>query len=309
MDRDLWRLVLSVVRRVARQFDLPGRRKPLYPDWLIVAMYTWSVWHDRCLSWACDRSHYGAIFRPRKLPSISQFSRRIKTEVCNQILDQVHEELVCCGLVSRLGYLDGKRLTVGSASKDPDAKRGKISGGFGKGYELHAYVNEHRRIVVWSLMPLNVSEQSVALELCRHLPPPAVAREELTLADSNYDSSKLYRQCSADQRALLTPLKGQARVDPIRGHHPVTLRQMGPARREALSIWKDHNPLARYVMKMRNRIENTFSVLACALNLSSLPAWVRRLDRVRRWVGVKIILYHARLNVQAQAANLAKSGA
>ena len=33
-----------------------------------------------------------------------------------------------------------------------------------------------------------------------------------------------------------------------------------------------------------------------------LPPCVRRLERVRRWVGVKIILYHARLGVQERAA-------
>ena len=33
--------------------------------------------------------------------------------------------------------------------------------------------------------------------------------------------------------------------------------------------------------------------------LAGLPPFVRRLHRVRRWVGGKIILYHARLRVRA----------
>ena len=34
--------------------------------------------------------------------------------------------------------------------------------------------------------------------------------------------------------------------------------------------------------------------------LWNLPAWVRGLDRVRRWVGVKIVLYNARLALRLQ---------
>ena len=41
-------------------------------------------------------------------------------------------------------YLDGKPLTVSPVSKDPQAARGKITGGFAKGYKLYAFVNEQR---------------------------------------------------------------------------------------------------------------------------------------------------------------------
>jgi len=46
-------------------------------------------------------------------------------------------------------------------------------------------------------------------------------------------------------------------------------------------------------------IERVFGVLCCtAGGLGALPPWVRTLDRVRRWVGAKIVLYNARLAVQ-----------
>ena len=39
-------------------------------------------------------------------------------------------------------------------------------------------------------------------------------------------------------------------------------------------------------------IERVFGVLCCtAGGLGALPPWVRTLDRVRRWVGAKIVLY------------------
>jgi hypothetical protein len=58
----------------------------------------------------------------------------------------------------------------------------------------------------------------------------------------------------------------------------------------------------RLALKQRNNVEGVFSVLACVGLLGALPAFVRRLDRVRRWTGAKIILYHARLKAQEQAA-------
>ena len=69
MDREIWCTVLSAIKRAARQVN-PSVRCPLFGDWLIVAMYFWSCWHDRPQCWACKREHYGRLFRPRKLPSI-----------------------------------------------------------------------------------------------------------------------------------------------------------------------------------------------------------------------------------------------
>src|SRR5438034_11761576 len=122
MDRELWRIVLAAVKRAARVVArvAPGRR-PRFADWLIVAMYIWCVWHDRPLSWACDRWHYGRLFRPRKLPSISQFTRRIKSDRCQLILQYVHDELAEPRLITYQGYFDAKPLLVSRVSKDSQA--------------------------------------------------------------------------------------------------------------------------------------------------------------------------------------------
>ena len=307
MDREIWGVVLAAVKRACRAVEAQARaesggrgRRPRYPNWLVVAMYVWAVWHDRTMNWACDRSHYaGGVFRPRgRLPSVSQFTRRVKTEAFQAVLQRVHDELAERGLLSDAGYLDGKALPVSPVSKDRQATRGRVSGGFAKGYKLHAFVNERRRIVVWSVMGLNVAEQSVAAELLPHV-APALAPGAVVMADSNYDSAPLHKT-AADPLGvcLLHPLKGQQRVGPD-GHHPVTLRQMGGTRRELVGCWDEHPALARFVLKARDAIERVFGVLTCtAGGLAALPAWVRTLGRVRRWVGVKIILYNARLKVQ-----------
>ena len=301
MDRELWQAVLAAVRRAARVVGREHRRRRSpYALWLVVAMYLWCVWHDRPLCWACDRFHYGRLFRPRKLPSVSQFTRRVKEERFQRVLQRVHDELAQRGLVTALGYLDGKALAVSPVSKDRDAARGKVSGGWAKGYKLHAYVNEHGRIVVWSVTGLNVAEQSVALELLPHLPPqdPLLA---LLLCDSNYDSAPLHKALDVRGALLVTPLKAQGRVKggPGGSHHPVTLRQMGARRRDLVDAWRDHPDLTRFVLKARGAVERSFGTLVCTGGgLSSLPAWARTLGRVTRWVGAKIILHNARLKVR-----------
>jgi hypothetical protein len=305
MDRELWASVLIAIQHAAKRIGWHGgRRKPVYANWLIVAMYVWSAWHDRPLSWACDRRSYGALFRPRKLPSISQFTRRIKSDDCQHILQLVHDQFAQRGVMTNAVYLDGKPLVVSPVSKDRDAKRGKISGAFARGYKLYAAVNASRRIVVWSVMGLNEDEKTLARHvLLRQLPP--LTADALVMADSHYDSAPLHEEVSEPLGVcLLHPLRGQDRA--TGRFRARKLRQMPWSRRELVRLWEDHPELMRFVYKARQEIERVFGVLTCtAGGLANLPAWVRHLDRVRRWVGVKIILYNARLEVRENIQSLA----
>ena len=317
MDRELWAEVRGAVTRADRAVPRAGRRRPTYADRLVVLMLLWAAWQGKCLSWACDRLHYGTLFRPRRLPSVSRFARRARTDRVRGLLQHVHDDLARRGTpppVGLLDYLDGKALLVGPVSKDPDAKRGRASGGWGKGYKLHAYVNEFRRIVVWAVAPLNADEKVVAAELVACLPvgpaghadaPTAVAlAAPLTLADSNYDSGPLHAAFAARGRHLLAPLRGQNQVRPG-GRSAKKRAAMHPARREAVAVWEGHRPLAAYVLKARVAVENVFSVLSLAGGLDRLPPFVRRQDRAVRWTGCKIILYHARLLAQEAAVRKA----
>lgn len=298
MDRELWTLILDAVKHAAEQVGWGGgRRRPVYPNWLIVAMYIWSVWHDRTLSWGCRRDSYGFLFRPRKLPSISQFTRRIKSDDCQRILQLVHDRFAQRGVMTNAVYIDGKPLVVSPVSKDRDAKRGRISGAFARGYKLYAAVNANRRIVVWSVMGLNEDEKTVARHvLLPNLPP--LTPDSLVLADSHYDSAPLHEAVSEPLGLwLMHPLRGQERATGM--FRARKLRQMPWSRRELVRQWEEHAELMRFVYKARQEIERVFGVLTCtAGGLANLPAWVRHLDRVRRWVGVKIILYNARLDVR-----------
>jgi hypothetical protein len=305
IDSELWTRVTAAVKCAARAVGRGGRRKSPYGDALIVRMYLWAAWHDRPLCWACDRGHYNTLFRPRRLPSVSQFTRRVKTETTRAILQRVHDDLAARGLASGLSSFDGKPLTVSPVSRDRDARCGRVTGGFAKGYKLHAWVTDDGRVPLWAVTPLNTDEKTVARLLCVRLPemPP----DGLVMADANYDAAHLHKAVEQTGARLLCPLRGQGPVGTGEGaegeRHPDNLRKMGAARRELVAMWEAKPDLCRHVLHHRNDIERGFSTLTChGGGLAALPAWVRTLDRVTRWVGAKIILYHARLRSQRAAA-------
>lgn len=91
MDRQRWILLRPLIRRAVR---LAGRsRRVALGDELILTMYLWAVAHDRPMCWACDKSHYHEPFRPRRLPPVSQFCRRVKTELFPRQLQALHDLL------------------------------------------------------------------------------------------------------------------------------------------------------------------------------------------------------------------------
>lgn len=279
MSSHVWRLVYSMVHRVNRVIPRSGR-KASYSDCLIVGMYLWSVSWDRPLSWSCDRQNYNSWFRPRKLPSVSQFCRRIKTQRCQQILQAVHERLARTNNGTYAMFLDGKALPVGPCSQDQEARPGRIPGGFARGYKLHAIATQDRRLVTWAVAPLNVSELVVAKELLAQYKPRAVV-----LADGAYDCGTLYDEAAKYGGEFLTPLPDEPGKPRSR---------QSKLRLAAFERW--HTKAAKYLYNKRLIIEQCFSnVCSYGGGLGPLPAWVRTLERVRRWVGAKILLYHARL--------------
>jgi hypothetical protein len=211
----------------------------------------------------------------------------------------VHDQFAQRGMMINAVYIDGKPLPVSPVSKDRDAKRGRISGAFARGYKLYAAVNANRRIVVWSVMGLNEDEKTVARHaLLPNLPP--LTDDGLVLTDSHYDSAPLHEEvCEPRDVWLVHPLRNQHRAGGK--NRWWKLRQMPVSRVELIRLWEHHPELMRFVFKARQEIERVFGVLTCtAGGLANLPAWVRHLDRVRRWVGVKIILYNARLQLRDQ---------
>lgn len=287
MDRELWMVLTRFVDRAIGGLPRPPRRTT-YSDRLIIRMFLWAVWHDRPMCWACDRGHYGALFRPRRLPSVSQFSRRRRSARCGAILQRLHDLLAAgFGPPAGLSFLDGKPLPVSECTKDKDAKSGRGAGRFSRGYRLHAWISADGRVPVWAVTAMNVQEQAVA-----HLLLHGRHTRGLLLADGNDDGGPLYSRVHAQGGVLLTP---QRRA----GHAERTRRPMPEPRRWAIEAWRTNRAQTARVYALRRRAESTFANATCfGGGLGPLPAWVRTLPRVRRWVGVKLCIYHARLRVR-----------
>ena len=150
MDSHVWRRVYPLVRKLDRTLPRTGRRKT-YSDALIVGMYLWSVGHDRPLCWACDRMHYTSLFRPRKLPSVSQFSRRIRTPRCQAIFQALHDELARVDFRIE-GELDEPQIDIKTRNVgDRVAVIKSLSAHVRKIYTLHMppWISHEVRVIPW----------------------------------------------------------------------------------------------------------------------------------------------------------------
>lgn len=285
MSSHVWRLVYQSLRRVNRRIPRQGRMCQ-YGDILIVAMYLWAVFHDRPLCWAAHRANYSSLFRPRKLPSRSQFGRRIKSARCQMLLDALNRELAMVEKGPNIFLMDSRPLRVGAYSRDPDIRTGYTKDGFAKGYKLHALATKQGQIVAWRLTGLNRNDKPVARELIDEARP-----EGVVLADGAYDSGALYDHVFKHKALLLTPLPAN-----VGGGH----RPQSTARLLAARLWKSG---AEILYRERLEIERIFSRQSSfGGGLAPLPAWVRRWTRVHRWITAKLILYHARLAFRKNAA-------
>lgn len=283
MDKKVWSIITKMIVSVNRTIKRTGRR-PHYSDVLIVRMYLWAVWHDRPMCWACNRHNYSTLFRPLVLPSVSQFSRRLKTERIEEMIQVVNERLSQIHSFPKLSFFDGKALAVSKHSRDKEAKKGYADGSFRKGYKLHAWATQDGRIPRFRVLPMNCGEPNTAIELTDLIP-----NGSLVLADANYDSGKLYKAVEDRNSQLLTPLKGMAQS-------VTQLRRMPEARKTAMKLWQHFGKQCKELLKLRYGIERIFSAVSCfGGGLNPLPAWVRRLPRVQRWVCAKLIFYHTRL--------------
>ncbi len=289
MSSQVWRTVYRTIREFERKMPRL-RRRPEYSDGLIVAMYLWAVLHDRPQGWACQRENYGSLFRPRALPSQSRFSRRLRSARCHAILQDVYRALAQTDCATAVNMLDGRPFVVGSCSKDRDARAGRVAGGFTRGYRLHQIVTEDQRVLCWSLTPMNVSETSQALVLVQ-----AASLGEVLLADAVYDGSELYDAVESRGGLLVAGIRGDRRRSTPRAN------RNSPARLRAVESWKQG--IAAYVHRERRKVELAFAHQSnYGGGLGPLPAWVRSLPRVRRWIGAKLILHHARLLHRGQVA-------
>lgn len=282
MDRNDWMLLVRLTRLVA--LAAPARaRSVTYPDRLVLRLFLWLTMRGLPLCRVVDRAVYPPFFRPRALPSVSQFCKRLAEprfdgllrDLAARAAGPIGDALLLC--------IDGKALPVTENTRVEDATTGHGGGKFCKGYRLHAMADARGRIVDYRVTPMHEQEKNMAFEMLAHAPAGAVI-----LADGNYDSSRLYDAAAARGATLFTPLKGF-------GTSPCVMKRMSRARVAANRMWTRHPRLSKKVYSLRGTIERAFANLSnFAGGLQALPPWVRGLARVRRWVAAKLIIYHVR---------------
>jgi hypothetical protein len=275
MERELWKVVYTALKKVARRFDQkyvqlqPGR---------IAAVLVWAALHDRPVSWACQKRNWTTTRRkPGRLPSEATVSRRVKKTSFALFLNRVAAELKGDGKPAWELVIDGKPLPVGRCSKDPDAK----SGALGRGYKLHALWGDGPLPQAWEVTAMREYEGTVAERLLGQ-----VRGKGFLYGDGNYEASRVYDASDASGYQLL------ARPDPRdngRGH-----RYQSAHRLVALSFFA--SGLGWGLYRWRTSIERAFgNAGSFGGGLGPLPNWVRRLGRVTRWVWCKLMINAARI--------------
>jgi hypothetical protein len=180
-----------------------------------------------------------------------------------------------------IAFLDGKPLTVGGSTKDPDARYGRAAGVMAKGYKLHTVWSNRAMPETWELTPMNTAETTVAHRLI-----PQLTGGGYLLADGNYDSSELFDDAARRNYQMLTPLpKGK----PGSGGH-----YQSPRRLQSITMMQGEYGPPLYAA--RSAIERLYgNATSFGGGLAPLPAWVRGLARVQTWVWAKLLINAARI--------------
>jgi hypothetical protein len=275
MERELWPRLYKELRAAAGGTT---QKYVHFHPWVIVAVLLWAALHDRSVEWACDARNWSTTrLRPRKLPSRSTMSRRIKRTVFEVFLNRVADRLKGSGPPAWELVVDGKPLPVGKCSKDPDARPGP----HGRGYKLHALWGDKPLPERWEVTAAREYEGAVAERLLVGL-----SGKGYLLADGSYEASRLYDAVDATGYQLLAR---PVRQDTGRGHV-----YQSPHRAAALRLFADGLGWSLYLW--RSSIERKFGNMGSfGSGLGPLPNWVRRLVRVTQWVWCKLVINAARI--------------
>jgi hypothetical protein len=289
MERELWPLLYRAVRDVAGGFH---QKYIQLPGWVLLLTMLWAALHDRPVSWACHAHNWSTTkLRPLRLPSQSTMSRRIDGVGVGLIWNAVERRLreTSASHPALVAFLDGKPLSVGGATKDPDARYGRAAGVMAKGYKLHTVWSNRALPEAWEVTPMNTAEATVAHRLVKQL-----TYGGYILADGNYDSSKLFDDAWQRQYQIVIPLpKGKP------GHV-----YQSPQRLRAIALAK--SSFGRRLYGLRIGTEELYgNATSFGGGLAPLPAWVRGSERVRTWVCAKLLINAARILKKRTYGNVA----
>ena len=277
MERQLWPAVVTAIEQTVQA--APHRRWTFTRNDILRVLF-WAVLHDRPISWACRSENWPTPERPPRLPTPATMSRRLRRP---EVLAELETLLIRLRRHRRrtlLHYVDGKPLIVRSHTRDPDAHAGWASGGYAKGYKLHLLADSPADVHAWQITPMNANEPRVAQELVQRC-----GIQGYLLGDANYDTNALHATCRERGIQLVAP----RRHGPGRGlgHRPHDVARV----RCVEMLEQSHTGFGPQLHRQRPNIERQFGCYSSsAYGLGVLPPWVRRLHRVRLWIGAKLVL-------------------
>ena len=284
MDLELWAELSIALESVQRQW--PPNRRDTHPTPQIVAIHLWSVLHDRPTQWACDPRHWPDDLRPAALPHRSRMGRRLARGDFEECLTRLgrclNEDAVRVLPLIALRRVDGHALELPVHTTDRDAAWGRGTGHQAIGYKLHVIESGKPMPDAFVITPLDTCEKQMAARLIDRVP----GQGGYLLADAHYDASWLHQHCHAAGHRLLAP---RPKPGTGRGH-----RKQSPLRLSCIDMLEPPGGLNRFgrtLHALRVGIERALSGLRCfGGGLQTLPTWVRRAWRVRRWVWAKLLI-------------------
>ena len=277
MERELWKLLYVIAFRLDKPW---GRWKYSTAD--IVVVYFWCVVNDRPMRWGVEKANWPNDLCPRLLPSQANFSRRMRRADTQQLMTEIEETWLALTAAKSLliRIIDGKPLPVSGVSKDIDAGYGRGAGGMQRGYKLHVVWSDGPLPLAWGLTPMNFSENTMARILIPTLPGTGYL-----LGDTAFDSNALFDLSHQQDHELVTAQRCKGKG---LGH-----RKQSPYRLRSIELMR--HKFGRQLYRFRRQIEREFGNLTSfGGGMTCLPAWVRRLTRVRNWVHAKFLVNAAR---------------
>ena len=274
MEDELWKETYRLATRIGKG---KGVVRGDYTDAWIVAVYFWSVVHDRPISWACVASSWRGRAIQEKLPSPATMSRRLRSEAVQQLIKAIEKELINISHPSICRLIDAKPLPISGHSEDPDAAYGRAASSMARGYKFHGIYDQSQGFVQWKIAPMNVNENPVAAELISKLTRPGYL-----VGDNAFDRNKLYDLAGKRDIQLIAPQRKDAASVGHQQHSPYRLK----------AIEMQTRSFARQLLWYRRTIETVFAQLtSLSFGLGPLPNWVRSIKRVENWVRAKLILF------------------
>ena len=205
-------------------------------------------------------------------------SRRLQTTEVKRLLATMEGVLAGLNSDGFVMLVDGKPLLVGSHSKDPDARWGRVRRGWAKGYKFHAVYGRGSVPLAWEVTPLNEAEPQVAARLISSLRRGG----GYILGDCAYDSNPLHDIALSVGCQLVAQRKRPGSGLGHRRHSPGRLRSIALLQQE----------FGQLLYAFREQVERKFAWLTNhGGGLAPLPNWVRPQSRVQLWIQAKLLIH------------------